>query len=685
MSNQKAHSSDVRPSRTRSKTRFENISEELSKLFYPVYKRFIEPRSEFVKDIEKGLVQADRNQPTEIFISSRLGFGVVSGWVVALFTTILLVNGVTTQLDTFSTLEGVGVVANALVIIIASVAVAIIQFLFFGVLGGLLGVLISKVRIDQIAKARSEEIERLLPDAVAFAYCQSVGGMNRIDIIRSVSKSEDTYGEVSKEFSRAVHYMDVFSEDPNTALSRVANTTPSDSLSEFLNDLLSQFSSGGRMDTFLESQLNTFLTDVEQTQDAELDKLELFNEIYITASLFPVISLILVGIASAMGYFGSGLLLANVYFLIPIVQVVATGVTAILFVQDYGSGVLTPDEGDAFDYVKDDSFKIGSASVVKEYVGDDVLFNQIYANEIKNRIVSFLSDPTEYLIQTPKYVFFFTVPFTVVYLILAGIIGELGTSTSMWVDDGFRTTVTTLFIPLLFLLLPYSILYEIKQYNYGKITDGLTNDLTKLANTNEQGITLRESILITAQSGSSRLSDEFETIYKKQEYGTPIGQSIIEVNNKYKIPRLARIFRIIKSSQEVSTNITEVLKTAADLSAAQDEIEKERVNRTRQQVGVVVLIFLVFIASIILMEQVLLDSIITSESIGASGLIDTAGEPVPLGLITLAYYHGAMIHGGIAGLLAGYIQTGEYAPGVKYSLSMVSVVMLVWFITLTVL
>jgi flagellar protein FlaJ len=172
------------------------------------------------------------------------------------------------------------------------------------------------------------------------------------------------------------------------------------------------------------------------------------------------------------------------------------------------------------------------------------------------------------------------------------------------------------------------------------------------------------------------LSKEFERIYKKQEYGTPMGQAFIEVNNKYKLPRLARVFRIMKSAQEVSTNITEVLKTAADLSAAQDEIKRERFKKTRQQVGVVGVIFFVFVVSIVMLDELLL-SIVTSDAIGGAGLLE-GKEPVPDETIKLLFYHAGLIHAMIAGVLSGYIQTGDLSPGVKYSIGMMTIVILVW-------
>jgi len=47
----------------------------------------------------------------------------------------------------------------------------------------------------------------LLPDAVAFMYALSIGGMNELDILEATARADDVYGEISKEF-----------EDENTCI-----------------------------------------------------------------------------------------------------------------------------------------------------------------------------------------------------------------------------------------------------------------------------------------------------------------------------------------------------------------------------------------------------------------------------------------------------------------------------------
>jgi hypothetical protein len=83
-------------------------------------------------------------------------------------------------------------------------------------------------------------------------------------------------------------------------------------------------------------------------------------------------------------------------------------------------------------------------------------------------------------------------------------------------------------------------------------------------------------------------------------------------------------------------------------------------------------------AAVVLIDGFMIGSIASTEVIGNSQLIPGSGEPVSKSVISLIYYHGALIHGGLSGVLVGFIRTKKYAPGGKYSLAMMTIVMAVW-------
>jgi len=92
---------------------------------------------------------------------------------------------------------------------------------------------------------RAIKINMTLHNAVAYMYAMRRGGAQLMAIFRSVSDRANIYGEVALEFRQIVRDADFFGYDVVTAIRHLAETTPSEKLKEFLEDLLSVIESGG--------------------------------------------------------------------------------------------------------------------------------------------------------------------------------------------------------------------------------------------------------------------------------------------------------------------------------------------------------------------------------------------------------------------------------------------------------
>jgi flagellar protein FlaJ len=676
--------------------RTDEIYNRIATLFYPLYERIFSKRTQFTSKLSQKLEKSGRSEPVEVYLSAYLGLGVMSGFIIGTLFTVFFFGAYKNLLvPSFPPTTGAAYYLSFITANIGRIASVIVSWL---AITGLTMVSMVGVMIYAAVKSpeskiedRQKEIDVLLPDAIAFMYCLSTSNMSRVNIMRELATSESIYSEVSVEFQRVVHRIDTFNDDYHTAISDVAEITPSNGLSTFLNDMLSTVSSGGDMESFLETQLDIAMSNVERSQQQELDNLELFNEGYMTASLLPVIGLIVFAFAGSMGLVPASYLMFVAYFGVSIIQLGGLLVITSIFQNDYGSGKLEQDEEDRFEFIDDEAGNILSAGIAKKYQGESRLFDQIYANEIRTRIFEFLRDPFIYVRRRPEYTFIITVPTVILFSILAFATGNIELSIGYVQNNGFSATFIGFYAPLMIAMVPYVYFYEVDLYKRGTITDGLTEDLNKLANTNEKGITLQESLLITAQDRDTKLANEFKEMYKKQQLKIPLGKTIIETNNKYRIPRLARIFRIIKSAQDVSDSITEVLNTASNLAEIQHNVIEDRKSRTKKQVGVVALIFGVFIIALVLMNGVIIDnardisqtsqfgSTGGSQGLGAIGV--GSGGPVSESIVNVVTFHGALIQAILAGMISGYIRTGQYKPGIKYSLTYSTITMVVWYLT----
>jgi len=147
---------------------------------------------------------------------------------------------------------------------------------------------------------RRQEIEITLPQAIVFMYALSHGGMNLTEILRAVAEADDTYGEVAAEFDTVLRDLELFGNDTFTALQNLRNSTPSDGLEEFLDDLLGLLESGGDVTVFLEDAAADYLEEARDEQADFLETLAILSEVFIVgfvaAPLFLIVILVVISL-----------------------------------------------------------------------------------------------------------------------------------------------------------------------------------------------------------------------------------------------------------------------------------------------------------------------------------------------------------------------------------------------------
>jgi archaeal flagellar protein FlaJ len=296
----------------------------LGDAFYPLYRLLFGEESEFAADLERKLTQARMSDTVELYLSRSLAYGVLAGGLLWLVGTLLGYGLFATGLIPVGPLVGARIPNEALLEFAIAARIpflVLVTGLFFGSIGFALAFGTSVVLPYSRASARKREINMLLSDSVAFMYALSVGWLNQLEIIEAMAKAEDTYGEVSREFQTIVQETAYFDVDYRTAIRNQAMETPSDELSQFLTDMLSIVNSGGDMTRFLDDKKEKHMRTAKQQQELTLETLELFGEMYMTLSLFPLLLIILLVIMSMLGNVSEFMLYAAVYGLIPLTGV----------------------------------------------------------------------------------------------------------------------------------------------------------------------------------------------------------------------------------------------------------------------------------------------------------------------------------------------------------------------------
>ncbi|MFB6161125.1 MAG: type II secretion system F family protein [Haloferacaceae archaeon] len=663
----------------------------LEELFYPVYRRLFDEEGDFVDDLGKKLAQARMPENVEMYLSRALGYGVLSGFALAVVGTLfgwsLFAFGILSP-EMLSTNAYIPNPAVRSFLESMRVPAAIgASGLVFGTIGFGLG-FGSLVAIPYSrASAREREINMLLPDAVSFMYALSVGGLNQLEIIEAVAQAEDTYGEVSREFQSITQETEYFGTDYRNAIRDQAVITPSDEFSQFLTDMLSIVNSGGDMEQFLDDKKDKHLRTAKQQQEMTLETLELFGEMYMTLSLFPLLLIIILVIMSMLGSAQTTLLFGTVYALIPLTGAGFLVLVSTVKQDEPGDGYLRPADADERIETSADSgaFNLG---LVENYVGEHGIFGHIRSREGRHRLGEVLRAPHRFFKERPMYTLVLSVPVAVAAVAGAVVAGAAPTTWAAMKAQPVWSTFLYWYVPSYVVLVPLTVFYEWNVRSRRAIIGKLSENLRKLSSANDTGQTLLESLKTVADTSSGKLADEFDVMYAKVNYGTSLKDALVEFNNEYHIPRLARTVKLISKAQEASSQITDVLSTAAQASENQDDIERERKSRTRMQVAIILMTYLTLLGVMAILKTQFLDVMagLTQQASGGGGTGGAAGGSMSLGAnidtnqLSLLFFHAVTIQALLSGLISGYIRTADVRSGLKFVVVLQSIALATWLV-----
>ncbi|MFB6308378.1 MAG: type II secretion system F family protein [Haloarculaceae archaeon] len=657
----------------------------LGDTFYPAYQYLFEEESEFVGNVEDKLGQARMADNVEMFLSRALAVGTIAGvalWLVGSLVGYLIV---TFFFSGSSEVTFIGIpLPPGLEPVVAALKLPFLVFvtgIVFGAIGFGIG-FGSLVSIPYFrASARKREINVLLADAISFMYALSVGGLNQLEILQAMAQADDTYGECAREFQSIVLETEYFDTDYRTAVRNQALETPSDELAQFLTDMLSIINSGGDMTSFLEDQKDKHMRTAKQEQKKVLETLELFGEMYMTLSLFPLLLIIILVIMTMMGESQEMLLYGTVYGLIPLTGAGFLVLVSTVTQDTVGDGYLHPDDRGEIRVTQ--TAGVFNLGLIERYSGTYNVFDRIKSREGTYELMQILRRPDLFFRDHPMLVLGVTAPVSLIALALAVAYGMAPLSLEGMIATPVRSTFFWLYVPLYINFVPLAIFYEWNVRSRNAIISNLSENLRKLASANDTGMTLLESIKVVSETSSGKLADEFETMHAKVNYGTDLKSALREFNNKYHIPRLARTVKLISEAQEASSQIQDVLSTAAQASENQDDIDRERKAATRMQVVIIIMTYLTLLGVMALLKTQFLDVMSGLASQAASAGSSSApgggfGGNVDTDLLSMLFFHAVTLQALLSSFIAGYIRDVKITSGVKFAVILSTIALIVW-------
>ena len=358
-------------------------------------------------------------------------------------------------------------------------------------------------------------------------YAMRKGGAELLTIFRSLSDRADIYGEVALDFRQIVRDTDFLGYDIVTAIRHLADTTPSEKLKNFLEDLLSVIESGGNMAEFLSMRVRIYQEEARFEQKQFLTLLSLVAESYVT--LFVAGPLFLIIIMVVMGMMGGSAVLELTlltYAVLPVGSLVF-----ILFIH-----LISENAEKTERYIRTTWLRTYADIGIYKKRNEESLFEQLKKYDRLRNFVHFIHHPLDFFIKNVNLTLYVTIPAATLYLIFVfsqiPYYANIETFISV-IDDH-------IVIALLIVLIPYAIFYEIWARKILGIQELIPDFLERMAGINQVGLTIAQAISIMINTNLGLIGYEIRRIKRDMDWGANFTEALVRFEERVRAPSIAQ-------------------------------------------------------------------------------------------------------------------------------------------------
>lgn len=517
---------------------------------------------------------------------------------------------------------------------------------------------------------RATKINLTLHNAVAYMYAMRKGGAQMMTIFRSLSENAMIYGEVAFEFRQVVRDADFFGYDVVTALRHLMETTPSEKLKQFLEDMVSVMESGGDLVGFFSGRVRLYQEEARFEQKQFLQFLSLVAESYVT--LFVAGPLFLIIIMVVMGMMGGMAILqltAVVYLVFPIGSAIFILLIDIISIKS--------------DIVE----RFVRAKLLHEYSdvpmyhreGEEPFFSRLAHYDRVRKLREFFRHPFEFFVRNYNYTLLVTVPIAVLYLVALFLAVPHYQDLELYID----VIDDHVIIAFLIVFGPYSFFYEMWRRNIEGMEALIPEFLERMAGINQVGLTIAQAISIMVNTNLGLLSYEIRRIKRDIDWGASFSDALVRFEDRVRTPLIARTVSLITKASQMSGSIGDVLAIAASDAKMSDLLKRERLSDMFVYTAIIYLAFVVFVFVVGIISN---NFIPVLSSVGSGAIPQGAGlpsvSPSSTKAILRLMYHSVVLQAVMSGLVAGQMGEGSLKAGVKHSCIMVVIALVVFNLVL---
>jgi flagellar protein FlaJ len=590
------------------------------------------PFNALSESMERTLAKARISMSGELYICNALTQSLLAGLIFIPFILALY------ALDFMTRLNDLFVGPAALILLI---------FPFLPLIAFAATLIYFSVKPRYVEISRRQTIDQNIHHASAFLYALTKSGLQPIEAIEKLAEQKSIYGFISEEFGMAKRRVKYFGEDLNTALRYVANTTSSKNLKEFIYSFILATEQSLSVGAYFKLKFEEFFEREKREREALTNNLNLIGEIIIVLVALSPTLILAVGLS--LGVLNPTMIsIENIYmiFILPL-----SAILALLYVRTvFPSHKLISTTKTAYP-----ASLIENVPVEKSV--STLTIKDLEKNDRKLLFKNTLKKPIQILFIYPWFFF------AVASIALAGVLGFFYSVGTSLLQIGVYAFLGSCLI--------VSVYHEIKSRYVIAIERRIPSFLRGLSETVEREGSIVRAINLVLQSKLGLLGREMKEI-STTKLGFSLKHAMLMIEYRTASLVLKRVLSLLVIASESTKNMKDILIMAADDA---ESFIKLRHERTLNLIGYIISTYVCF-GVYLYVYWTFKVSFIPS----LSGLAGFAGGGAAFGVMMIQGYYISLFLALVLGLLVGAMAEGSVLSGLKHSLVMmiVAIIMLGW-------
>ena len=226
---------------------------------------------------------------------------------------------------------------------------------------------------------------------------------------------------------------------------------------------------------------------------------------------------------------------------------------------------------------------------------------------------------------------------------------------------------------------PYGFYFSRKQRNIRQIERRLPEFLRDVAEAGRFGMTLAEAIVVASSGRYGKLTPEIKKMAAQINWGVPAAEALRLFATRVDTPMVNRVVSIIVKSSDAGGAVADVLAMVSHDAKETQLTDDERKISMSTYIAVIYISFLVFLVTIWILNVTFLPKIresgtqLEASTAAVGGQIESPLaaniDAVILGL-QIAFFVATIVHALGDGILAGVLDNGKVANGLRHSFIM---------------